>query len=126
MRKMPSAFVTAWNRKFVSGCTRLIRTLGITEPLGSVTLLVIVPVSNWASAELARPIQTSTTTPTLCNDIFPRSTPAGQLVRQPSTETDHTPCTPCHLPCQLAREHWLEITWLEEHVDRTRGIHDNT
>src|SRR5437660_11128808 len=42
MRKMPSAFVTAENRKFVSGCTRSIRTLGITEPLGSVTLPAIV------------------------------------------------------------------------------------
>src|SRR5216684_8797539 len=39
---MPSAFVTAENRKFVSGCTRSIRTLGITEPLGSVTLPAIV------------------------------------------------------------------------------------
>src|SRR6266849_10046852 len=75
MRKMPSAFVTAWNRKFVSGCTRLIRTLGITEPLGSVTLPVIVPVSTCAGAEPARPIQTTTTTPTLCNGIFHLSTP---------------------------------------------------
>src|SRR6266404_8151727 len=106
MRKMPSVFVTAWNRKFLSGCTRLIRTLGITEPLGSVTLPVIVPVSNWASAEPARPIQTSTTTLTLCNDIFPLSTPCRSTCSPAIDGNGYTSYTPCHLPCQLVSQLW--------------------
>src|SRR5947207_9253114 len=89
MRKMPSAFVTAENRKLVSGCTRLMRTLGIAEPLGSVTLPVIVPVSNCASAKPAREIQTDTTTLRLRDDIFPPLTRSHLY-------------TPSHLPCQLA------------------------
>src|SRR6266704_6167629 len=84
MRKMPSAFVTAENRKFVSGCTRLKRTLGITEPLGSVTLPVIVPVSNCASAKPAREIQTDTTTLRLRNDIFPPFDPVTSIYTLPS------------------------------------------
>src|SRR5437868_1743409 len=102
MRKIPSAFVTAWNRKFVSGCTRLIRTLGITEPLGSVTLPVIVPVSTCARAEPASPIQTTTTTPTLCNGIFLLSTPGRITNSRAISGNGHTSYTPSHLPCQPA------------------------